>query len=264
MPYPNSNIHPGAQIGANVEIGSYVTIEDDVVIGDGCILMPNAVVLAGTRLGKNCKIHHSAVVGGEPQDLKFEGEYSTLEIGDGTTIREFATINRGTNAAGTTVIGKNCLLMAYTHVAHDCIIGDNVVLANNVNIAGHVEIGDHAVLGGTAAVHQFVKIGKHVMLGGGSLLRKDVPPYITAARNPVKFMGLNRVGLTRRGFSIDQIKNIDEIYKLVFQSHLNKKEAIEVISSTFENSPEKEAIVNFFAQSERGIIRGPKEISNED
>ena len=260
--YPQANVHPGAEIGQGVTISPYVTIEDDVVIGDGCTLGPSAVVHAGTRLGEGCRVFPGAVVGGEPQDLKFAGEYSTLHIGDHTTIREFCTINRGTAAAGTTRIGSHCLLMAYVHVAHDCIVGDRVVLANNVNLAGHVEVGDHAVLGGTAAVHQFVKIGAHVMVGGGSLLRKDVPPFITAAREPVRFVGVNKTGLERRDFTAEQIEMIGRAYRILFAPGFSRQEALDLIARDLADTPERAAIIDFVNASNRGIIRGPKHYTN--
>jgi len=263
--YPKANVHPGAQLGEGVEISPYVTIEEDVVIGDGCRIGPNAVIMAGTRLGKHCRIFPGAVVGAEPQDLKFEGEHTTLEIGDHTTIREFCTLNRGTVAAGTTKIGSHCLLMAYVHVAHDCLVGDRVVLANNVNLAGHVEVGDHAVLGGMSAVHQFVKIGSHVMLGGGSLLRKDVPPYITAAREPVRFVGVNKTGLERREFTAKEIETIARAYRIFFAPGFSRQEALDLIERDIPAGAERQQIIDFVHSSNRGIIRGPKhESSGED
>ncbi|MFK8055724.1 MAG: acyl-ACP--UDP-N-acetylglucosamine O-acyltransferase [Saprospiraceae bacterium] len=262
MTYPKANVHPGAVIGENVVISPYVTIEDDVVIGDGTNIGPNAVIMAGTRMGKHCKVFPGAVIGAEPQDLKFAGEQSTLTIGDHTTIREFCTINRGTAAAGTTTIGSHCLLMAYVHVAHDCIVGDHVVLANNVNLAGHVEVGDHAVLGGTAAVHQFVKIGAHAMLGGGSLLRKDVPPYITAAREPVRFVGVNKTGLERRDFSSEKIASISRAYRILFAPGFSRQEAMELIERDLPDLEERREIIDFVTASNRGIIRGPRQYAN--
>ena len=256
--YPRANVHPAAQIGDDVEISPFVTVEEDVVIGDGCRIGAGAVIMRGTRLGRYCKVHPGAVVGGEPQDLKFEGEYSTLEVGEYTTIREFCTLNRGTQAAGTTRIGSHCLLMAYVHVAHDCVIGDRVVVANSVNLAGHVEVGDHAVLGGGAQVHQFVKIGEHVMLGGGSLLRQDVPPYITAAREPVRFVGVNKTGLERRGFTPEQVRMIHRAYRILFAPGFSRQEALELIGKDLPDAPERRAIVDFVTGSARGIIRGPK------
>lgn len=251
-----NNVHPDAQIGKNVHISPYVTIEADVVIGDNCWFGPNAVVLSGTRMGEGCKIHSGAVVGGDPQDLKYAGEKTTLEIGNNVTVREFATLNRGTSAAGKTVIGDNCLLMAYVHIAHDCIIGNNVIMSNSVNVAGHVEVDDYAILGGVTAVHQFVKIGKHVMIGGGSLVRKDVPPYVRAAREPLSYVGVNSIGLQRRGFDADVIKNIQDIYRTIFQKSGNVAHAIEEVNNQFTDSQAKSDILDFISNSERGIMKG--------
>lgn len=212
----NNSIHRNARIGRNVEIGSYVTIEEDVVIGDHCKIGPNAIILNGTRMGSHCSVYPGAVIGAAPQDLKFEGEYSTLEIGNHVTIREYCTINRGTRANFKTSIGDHCLLMAYVHVAHDCEIGHHSILANNVNLAGHIQVGNHVVIGGLVAVHQFVKIGDHVMVGGGSLVRKDIPPFVKAAREPLSFVGVNVTGLKRRGFTQEQIHAIQDIYRMLF------------------------------------------------
>ncbi len=253
-----SYISPKATIGENVQIGPFVTIEDDVSIGDNTQIQSNVVICNGTRIGKACTIFPGAVLGAQPQDLKFEGEYSTLEIGDNCTIREYCTINRGTNASGTTKIGSNCLIMAYVHVAHDCIIGDHAILVNNVNLAGHVEIGDYAILGGLTAVHQFVKIGSHCFVGGGSLVRKDVPPFVKAAREPLSYVGVNSLGLNRRGFEQKTIDQIQEMYRIVFLKAKNTTQAVEQIEEQFQDSPEKEMIVSFIAGSERGLMKGFK------
>ncbi|MEJ6821049.1 MAG: acyl-ACP--UDP-N-acetylglucosamine O-acyltransferase, partial [Flavobacteriales bacterium] len=196
-----SSVHPDAQIGNNVEIGPFSTIEANVIIGDGTWIGPNVTIMNGARLGSNCQVFPGAVISAIPQDLKYEGELTTVEIGDETTIRECVTINRGTKAYGKTVIGKKGLIMAYVHIAHDCIIGDHVILVNSVALAGHVEIGNWSIVSGLSAVHQFVKIGEHAMVGGGAMVRKDVPPFITAAGEPVTYAGVNSVGLKRRGFS---------------------------------------------------------------
>ena len=188
--------------------------------------------------------------------MKYAGEPTTLEIGDGTIVREFCTLNRGTKASMTTKIGKNCLLMAYVHVAHDCFIGDNVILANNVNLAGHIDIDDYAILGGLTAVHQFVKIGKHVMIGGGSLVMKDVPHFVKAARDPLSYEGVNSVGLKRRGFTVEQINRIHDIYRYLFIRHRNIKKALPEIALDFENTPEKDIIMEFIQKSERGLMKG--------
>ena len=208
-----SNIHRNATIGKGTVIEPFATIQEDVVLGENCWVGPYVTIMDGTRIGNNVKIFPGAVVGAPPQDLKYAGEPTTLEIGDGTIVREFCTLNRGTKASMTTKIGKNCLLMAYVHVAHDCFIGDNVILANNVNLAGHIDIDDYAILGGLTAVHQFVKIGKHVMIGGGSLVMKDVPHFVKAARDPLSYEGVNSVGLKRRGFTVEQINRIHDIYR---------------------------------------------------
>lgn len=250
------NIHPEAKIGKNVTIEPFATIEKDVVIGDNTWIGPNACIMNGARIGNNCQIHPGAVVSGTPQDLKFEGEESTLEIGDNTIVREFCTLNRGTKANGTTKIGSNCLLMAYVHIAHDCEIGDHCVLANNATLAGHIIVGNWVTIGGKVAIHQFVKIGDHVMIGGGSLVRKDIPPYVKAAREPLSYVGVNSIGLKRRGFSADQIHRMQDIYRLLFVHGKNYNSALEVIREEVETSDEKERILHFLEQSERGVLKG--------
>ena len=252
----NNNVHSDAKVGKNTVIGPFATIENDVFIGENCVIGPNAVIHSGSRIGDCVKIYAGAVVGGDPQDLKFAGEYSILEIGDGTIIREFCTLNRGTIASGKTTIGKKCLLMAYVHVAHDCVLGDHVILANAVNLAGHVEIGDYAVLGGMTAVHQFVHIGMHTMIGGGSLVRKDVPPYITAAREPLSYVGVNSTGLNRRSFSNEQINSIQEAYKTLYYTNQNVQLAVSKIKTQFNGNDDVNAIIRFVEESQRGIIRG--------
>ncbi len=214
--HPLANVHPEAVIGNNVVIEPFATIQKDVVIGDGSWIGPNAVICEGARLGKNVKVYPGASVSSVPQDLKFAGEKTETFIGDNTVIRESVTISRGTADKHKTVIGKNCLLMAYVHVAHDCIIGNNCIFANAVQVAGHVVIEDWAIIGGASALHQFVKVGAHVMLSGGSLVRKDVPPYTKAAREPLTYAGVNSVGLRRRGFAAEKINEIQEIYRYIF------------------------------------------------
>ena len=248
-----SNIHRNATIGKGTVIEPFATIQEDVVLGENCWVGPYVTIMDGTRIGNNVKIFPGAVVGAPPQDLKYAGEPTTLEIGDGTIVREFCTLNRGTKASMTTKIGKNCLLMAYVHVAHDCFIGDNVILANNVNLAGHIDIDDYAILGGLTAVHQFVKIGKHVMIGGGSLVMKDVPHFVKAARDPLSYEGVNSVGLKRRGFTVEQI---NRIYRYLFIRHRNIKKALPEIALDFENTPEKDIIMEFIQKSERGLMKG--------
>jgi UDP-N-acetylglucosamine acyltransferase len=253
-------IHPEAQLGQNVTVEAFSTIARDVVIGDGTWIGSNVSIMDGVRIGKNCHIFPGAIVGAIPQDLKFAGESSILEIGDNVTIREYCTLNRGTKASHRTSIGNHCLLMAYVHVAHDCIIGDHSILANNVNLAGHIEIGHHAILGGLSAVHQFVKIGEHVMVGGGSLVRKDIPPYVKAAREPIGYAGVNSVGLRRRGFSSEQINNIQDIYRILFVKGYNTSQAIQVIETTISATPERDLILEFVRNADRGIMKGFKQV----
>ena len=258
MHHPLAVIHPNAKIGENVTINPFVTIEDNVVIGDGTWIGSNAVIMSGARIGKNCKIFPGAVVSAIPQDLKFNGEDSTLEIGDNTIIREYCTLNRGTAAFQKTVIGKNCLLMSYVHVAHDCIIGDNCILANNATLAGHVIVEENALLGGMVAVHQFTKIGAHSMLGGGVLLNKDVPPFVRVARYPASYIGVNVVGLRRKGFSDDAIRRIQDIYHQLFVVTQNRAQAVQAIVEQLPSSDERNQIMDFVEDSKNGIIKGLK------
>ncbi len=244
-----------AKIGENVTIEPFSTIAGDVEIGDGTWIGSNVTIMEGARIGKNCKIFPGAVIAAIPQDLKFAGEVTTVEIGDGTTIRECCTINRGTVDKLKTVIGKNCLLMAYCHVAHDCVVGDNVVMANVVQLAGHVEVGDHAVIGGMTAVHQFVKIGTHTMIAAQSFAVKDVPPFVTAGREPMAYMGVNSTGLRRRGFSNEQINHIQDLYRTVFQKGLNYGQAKEALASEFEATEEQKIVLDFLESSNRGLIK---------
>ncbi|HHU00906.1 acyl-ACP--UDP-N-acetylglucosamine O-acyltransferase [Xiashengella succiniciproducens] len=264
MNHPLSVIHPEAQIGPGVEIGPFVTIDKNVIIGEGTRIGSNATILSGTRIGKNCNIFPGAVIGAVPQDLKFAGEETTVEIGDNTTIREFATINRGTKAKGKTVIGNNCLIMAYVHVAHDCAIGNNVILVNSVQVAGEVEIDDWAIVGGTTAIHQFVRIGAHVMVAGGSLVSKDIPPYVKAGRERLSYMGVNSIGLRRRGFTNEQIRDIQDCYRVLYLSKLNNTDALAKIESDLPPTQEREVIVSFVRNSQRGIIKGYTHVSEEE
>ena len=251
-----ASIHPDAQIGKDVVIGPFVTIEEDVIIGDGTRIDSNASILKGSRIGKNCHICSGAVIGGEPQDLKFRGEYSTAEIGDNTIIREFVTVNRGTASRGKTVVGNNCLIMAYSHIAHDCILKNNIIVANASQIAGEVEIDNFATIGGGTLMHQFSKIGTHVMIQGGSHINKDVPPYAVVGRIPTVFAGINLIGLRRRGFSAEQIENIQNMYRIIYNSDLNNTDALNKIIAEVADSEEKETIVNFIKSSDRGIVKG--------
>ena len=248
-------IHPDAKIGENVTIGPFAYIAADVVIGDDSDIHTHAVILDGARLGTKCTIHSGAVIAGVPQDLKFKGEYSLAILGDGTTVRECATVNRGSESKGKTVIGKNCLIMAYAHVAHDCNLGDHVILVNNVSLAGEVEINDWAILGGHAAVHQFVKIGEHAMISGGTLVSKDVPPYVKAAHTPMSYVGSNFIGLRRRNFTPEQIDHIHTIFKVLFQSGHNYTNACNIAEETIEYSRERDLIIDFIRTSKRGILK---------
>ena len=253
----NSTIHPNAKIGENVQIGPYCYIAENVEIGDGCVIGPHATILDYVKIGKNCKIFPGAVVGGIPQDLKFAGEVSWVEIGDNTVIRECATINRGTAASGKylTKIGNNCLIMSYAHVAHDCVIGNNVSQVSYTGLAGESVVDDWAIIGGASVAHQFTKIGAHAMVQGGSKIGKDVPPYAMAGREPLSFCGINIVGLRRRGFTLEQIDRIREIYKVIYNSGLNRSDACNVLENEFPASEEKDTILNFIRNSKRGIIK---------
>lgn len=244
-----------AQIGDNVKIGDYTVIKDDVQIGNNVDIGSNVLICDGARISDDVKIHHGAVVSSIPQDLKFKGEDSILQIGKGSIIREYATLNRGTAFSGKTSIGKNCLIMAYGHVAHDCTLGDNVILANCVNLGGHVFIDEWAIIGGIIGIHQFCKIGKHVIIASHSRIVKDVPPYITAGNFPLKFEGLNLVGLKRRNFTEKQIKNITDVYDILYKSGLNFGDAVKKIEIEFKPTAEVKEILNFVKSSERGIIR---------
>ncbi|WP_297099165.1 acyl-ACP--UDP-N-acetylglucosamine O-acyltransferase [uncultured Draconibacterium sp.] len=256
MKQPLAYVHPDAKVADNVVIEPFVSIDHDVVIGEGTRIGSSVTILPGTRIGKNCKIFPGAVIGAAPQDLKFKGEYSTVEIGDNNTIREFVTINRGTSAKGKTVIGDNNLLMAYVHVAHDCKVGNNIILVNNVQLAGEVQVDDWAILGGMTAVHQFVRIGSHVMISGGSLVRKDVPPFIKAGREPLSYVGINSIGLRRRQYNNDKIREVQDIFRYIYQKGLNTAQAVEIIEAEMPATPERDEVLLFVKDSKRGIIRG--------
>ncbi len=258
-----SVIDPSAKIGPNVKVDAFTTIYGDVEIGEGTWVGPNVTIFNGARIGKNCRIFPGAVISADPQDLKYNGEETFAYVGDNTTIREFVTINKGTVAAGKTVVGTDCLLMAYVHIAHDCIIGNHVILANGVTLAGHIEIEDHAIIGGLSAVHQFVRIGSHVMISGGSLVRKDVPPFVTAAREPLTYAGVNSVGLRRRGYTNEQIGVIQDTYRIIFTSGLNTKKAIEQVHVQIADSPQRKAILDFIELSTRGLLKGYSSNENE-
>lgn len=256
MKQPLAYVHPDAKIADNVVIDPFVTIDKDVVIGEGTWIGPNVTIMAGARIGKNCKVFPGAVISAIPQDLKFDGEKTTAEIGDGTVVRECVTVNRGTKDRFKTEVGRNCLIMAYAHIAHDCNIGDNCILANSVNLGGHVTIGDYAILGGLTAVHQFVNIGSHAMISGGSLVRKDVPPFVKAAREPLAFAGVNSIGLRRRGFDNKKINDLQEIYRLLFLKGYNNSQALEYIEREMPASKERDEIILFVKNAPRGIMKG--------
>ncbi len=260
-----ADVHPDAIIGKNVRIDSFAVIQKGVTIGDYSHIMSHAIVMQLTVIGQNCTIFPGAVIGAIPQDLKFDGEETYVSIGNNTTIRECVTVNRGTKDKWKTVIGNNCLLMAYTHVAHDCIVGNNVILANSVQLAGHVEVGDYAILGGLAAAIQFAKIGQHTYIAGHTEIRKDVPPYVKAARDPLSYVGINSVGLQRRGFSTEKINNILDIYRHLYNKGFNISQALEYIDKELPQSQEKNEILNFAKGSKKGVIKlYNKAISDED
>ncbi len=248
-------VHADAQLGEGVTVEPFATVSADTVIGDGTWIGPNCTIMEGARIGNNCKIFPGAVVSGIPQDLKFEGEHSTAEIGNNTTIRECVTVNRGTKDREKTSVGSNCLLMAYSHVAHDTFIGDNCVVANSVNLAGHVTIGDWVILEGLVAVQQFISIGSHSFIAGATLVRKNVPPFVKAAREPISYIGVNVVGLRRRGFNDDTIAHIEDIYREIFVRNSNVNAGLEAISNLVD-SKEKDSIIAFIQNSPRGIMRG--------
>lgn len=250
-----SYIHPDAKIGKNVKIEPFVVIYEDVVIDDDCWIGAHVTIFPGARIGKGCKIFPGASISAVPQDLKFAGEYTTCEIGNNNMIREFVTINRGTSASGKTIIGDNNLIMAYAHVAHDCVLGNNCILANSATLAGHIVVDDFAIIGGQSAIHQFTRIGKHVILMGGSLVDKDIPPYVKGGKFPVSYCGVNSVGLSRRGFSNEVINNIQSLYRIVFQKGLTYSNALEELKQQ-PISKERDEIIAFMEASERGLMKG--------
>lgn len=261
---PLAHIHPSAQIGDNVKIDPFALIEEGVVIGEDTHVMTHAVIMKNTIIGKACRIFPGAVLGAIPQDLKFDGEETIVQIGDDTTIRECVTVNRGTKDKWKTVVGSNCLLMAYCHIAHDCILGDNVIIANSVQLAGHVEIGDYAIIGGMAAAIQFSRIGAHCYIAGGTEIIKDVPPFIKAGRYPLSYVGVNSVGLQRRGFPSEKINSILEIYRNIYNRGLNTTQATEFIEKELPETEEKAEIIKFIRESKRGILKvSAKEINDE-
>jgi UDP-N-acetylglucosamine acyltransferase len=251
-----ANIHPGAKIEEHVTIESFSTIYDDVEIGEGTVIGPNVTIYSGARIGKNCQIFPGAVVAAVPQDLKYHGEYTTTEIGDNTVIRECVTIHKGTDDRLKTKVGKNCLLMCYVHIAHDCFLGDNVIIANNTNLAGHVTVDDFAIIEGMVGVQQFVNIGKHAFVAGMTSVRKDVPPFIRVAREPLTYAGVNSIGLRRRGMEDQSVKTIEDIYRLLFVLNNSVSKGISQIEKEIVESEEKAIVIDFINKSEKGIIKG--------
>ena len=252
---PLASIHPEAKIGANVEIAPFVFIDRDVEIGDGCVIDASATICRYTKLGKNCHVFPSAVIGAIPQDLKFQGEETWTIIGDNNVLREFVTVHRGTASKGKTVIGNNNLIMAYCHVAHDCILHNHIIMSNATQLAGEVEVDDFAIVGGGTLVHQFVHIGSHVMIQGGSRTNKDIPPYIIAAREPIVYCGINSVGLNRRNYTPEQIHTIQEVYRIIYQGGMNTTKAIEYVEANMPQTAERDIILDFVRNSARGIVR---------
>ena len=253
---PLAFVHPEAILGDNIIIEPFAYIDENVHIADNCVIKTQATILSGARLGANCIIHPHATIAGIPQDLKFNGEETVAIVGDNTTVRECVTINRGTASKGHTIVGNNCLLMAYSHVAHDCVLKDGIILGNSTQLAGEVEIDNHAILSAAVLVHQFSKIGAHVMIQGGCKVTKDIPPFAMAGREPVTYVGLNIVGLRRRGFSSEKINTIQELYRTLYQSGYNTTQALERIENELPDSEEKTYILDFVRSSSRGIVRG--------
>ncbi|MBP3519085.1 MAG: acyl-ACP--UDP-N-acetylglucosamine O-acyltransferase [Parabacteroides sp.] len=253
---PLAVVHPEAKIGQNTTVDPFAVIEKDVVIGDNCRIYSHATILDGARIGNNCQVFPGAVIAGIPQDLKFKGEITTAEIGNNTVLRECVTVNRGTTSKGKTVVGNNCLIMAYSHIAHDCVLKDNIIIGNASQIAGEVEIDDFAIVSGGSLVHQFSRISKHVMIQGGSRIGKDIPPYTLIGRDPIVYCGINIVGLRRRGFTNNQVFQIQDIYRTLYTRGLNNTEALKAIETEYEPSEERDLILNFIKSSQRGIVRG--------
>ena len=256
MNQPLAYVHPGAKIAKNVVIEPFTTIHNNVVIGEGTWIGSNVTIMEGARIGKNCNIFPGSVISAVPQDLKFQDEETIVEIGDNTTLREYVTINRGTVDKGKTVVGKNCLIMAYCHIAHDCVVGDNCIFSNNSTLAGHVTVGNHVILAGMTAVHQFCTIGQHAFITGGSLVRKDVPPFVKGAREPMSYVGINSIGLRRRGFKSEKIREIQNIYRILYQKSFNNTQAARLSEAEMEATNERDEILQFIKNSKRGIMKG--------
>ena len=251
-----ANVHKGARIADDVSVDSFATIYEDVEIGTGSWIGPNAVIMDGARIGKNVKIYPGAVISGDPQDLKFEGEITTAEIGDNTIIREYVTVNKGTKANDSTVIGEDCLIMSYVHIAHDCVVKDRVIMGSYAGLAGEVEVDNFAIVSPGSLVHQFVRIGEHVMIQGGSKITKDVPPFAMAGREPISYTGINSIGMRRRGFTNETIYAIQEVYRIIYQRGLNISDALDFVEANLPASKERDEIILFVKKSKRGIIRG--------
>lgn len=256
MNQPLAYIHPGAKIATNVVVEPFTTIHNNVKIASGTWIGSNVTIMEGARIGSNCRVFPGAVISAIPQDLKFDGEESLAIIGNNTTIRECVTVNRGTKALGKTQIGDNCLIMATSHIAHDCIIGDSCILANGTVLAGHVTIGDFAILSGLVAVHQFIHVGEHALVSGGSLVRKDVPPFTKAGKEPLSYIGMNSIGLRRRGFKTEKIREIQNIFRILYQKNYNTTQALEIIEAEMEATKERDQIILFIKNSQRGIMKG--------
>lgn len=255
MIHPHTYIHDNVKLAENIKIDPFTVIHQDVEIGDGTWVGSNVTIMEGTKIGKNCSIFPGAVIGAIPQDLKFSGEKTHVEIGDNTTLREYVTVNRGTVDRWKTVVGNNCLIMAYSHIAHDCLIKNNCIISNSSQLAGHVTMDDYAIIGGVSAVHQFVHIGPHTFIGGGSRVRKDVPPYIKAVKDPLIYGGVNSVGLKRRGFSLEQINQILDIYRIIYNKGLNTSDALEHVQQEMSATDERDEILTFIKESTRGIVK---------
>ena len=256
MNQPLAYVHPQAKIARNVVVEPFTTISNNVTIGSGSWIGSNVTIMEGAVIGKNCRIFPGSVISAIPQDLKFNDEETTVVIGDNVTIRECVTINRGTSDRMRTEIGDNCLIMAYSHIAHDCHVGENCIFSNNSTLAGHVTVGDNVVLAGMVAIHQFASVGSHAFVTGGSLVRKDVPPYVKAAREPLSYVGINSIGLRRRGFTSEKIREIQNIYRILFQKNYNNSQAIQIIEAEMEATPERDEILQFIKNSHRGIMKG--------
>ncbi|MDR9457216.1 MAG: acyl-ACP--UDP-N-acetylglucosamine O-acyltransferase [Salegentibacter sp.] len=256
MNQPLAYVHPGAKIAKNVVIEPFTTIHNDVIIGEGTWIGSNVTIMEGARIGKNCSIFPGAVISAIPQDKKFDDEDTLTVIGNNTTIRECVTINRGTTDRMKTVVGNNCWIMAYCHIAHDCIVGDNCIFSNNSTLAGHISVGDYVILAGMAAIQQFCSIGNHAFVTGGSMVRKDVPPFVKAGREPLSYVGINSIGLRRRGFSTEKIREIQDIYRILYQKNYNNSQAVAIIEAEMEATAERDEILQFIKNSQRGIMKG--------